>query len=302
MSFDSNTLATAIEAATEVILGHRMNGSNVIERATTVEGVTAIKGTTYYVGTAESLPRDLGSHMPGSDAKIVDSALSSTSYSCEVYDYLHRFTEEEEVDFAGLMGATVIDTFMPILMDTAECAAVADLKVLLDAETSAQAAQNGAWDVETSTIHEDIALGLRTYCPRADVCIVGANTADDMKLHSDFKAGVDNYASRAMIGEDAALEAVLKAKFGFKEVVVARDLYNSANAGQTASAGYIFGDFFWAGRKNALLTRYQKGTDRMPRFTRNVRAGNALEMYYKRVLDFIRPDTANGVRWTSIGT
>ncbi len=202
--------------------------------------------------------------------------------------------------------ADAVDTHMPLLVSNVETALAVDAQALLGAETNTMDVNNGAWSLPSSTPQEDIQAGLRANVPGADLCILGVTAADNLKLHADFKAGVAFYADRAVMGSggvagtDAALGAVLRDKFGFSEVIVARWKRNTANEGQARVLGYVFDNFFWAGNKGAFQFVKQPTTDSMPRFTNNVRAGNAFEMYYKRVGDLIRPGVDNGVRAINI--
>jgi hypothetical protein len=300
MSFDKNSLPRVIDtAAGNALMGLREENPNIVDQACTVIERSALKGQLQYLDSAETLPRDVPSAMPGENLKFKDAALSTTNYDMEVYRRGYRFTDEEYEDYSQYID--VLGQHFPLLFAEVETGLSLDLLTLLQAETNNQAAVNGAWDVETSTPVEDMMLGIRTYVPGADLVIVGANTADDLKVHVDTKEAVSNYAGRGSLGGDEALAAVLRNVLGVKEVKICRQIYNSANEGQTASASYVFGDWFWAGFKSNLIYAKQKNTDGTTRSWIDEDTDSTL-LSYKRVGDLIRPSTDGGVEFTGVGT
>jgi hypothetical protein len=301
MSFDANSLPRIITtAANEVLLGLMEETPNVVDLVCTVEEKSALKGTVEYLDSAVTLPRDFGGKAAGEDTFWADANLSSTNYDMLTYKMGYRFTEEEYEDLSQYM--SVVDKFMPLAFANVETALSLDLNALLAAESNTQAAQNGAWDVETSTVSEDIVTGIQAYVPGADIAIVGANTAFDMMLHSDFKEGVSNFAGRGLrAGGDEALAEVLKSMFGFKEVHICRQKYNSANEGQTRALAYAFGDFFWCGFKSNLVYVKQKSTDATAKTVVDDDA-DTIGLKYRRVGDLIRPSTDGGLYFTGVGT
>lgn len=303
MSFDQNTLPRMIEGAEELIQGTQEENPGFVDDACDVKERSAQRGEIQFIDTAETLPRDFGSGVAGQDARLIDSGLTNAPYNMEVYDLGYRFTEEEQEDFSQF-GSDMVDEHMPLLISNVETAITVNARAELDAETNTFGVLSGAWNLPTASIQEDILIGVRENVPGADLCVVGAFSADDMKLHADFKAGVSFYADRSLLGDgdtDAALIQVLKNKFGFKKVIIARQKRNTAAEGQTAVLGYIFPRFFWAGNQKGFRWIKQKNTDSRPRFVNNVRAGNSLEMFYKRVGDVQRLGTDNGVLATNIG-
>ena len=300
MSFDKNSLPRIIDtAAGNVLLGLREENPSIVDQVCTVMERSALSGAVQYLDSAVTLGRDTPGAQPGENTDFADSSLSSTNYDLLTYKKGHRFTDEE---FEDLQQYTdVVGTHMPILYSNVETGVSLDLLTLLQAETNNQAAQNGAWDVETSTPIEDMLLGIRTYVPGADSVIIGANTADDLKLHVDLKESVSSYAGRGSLGGDEALAQVLRNMLGVANVHICRQIYNTANEGQTSSVGYVFGDWFWAGFKSNLLAVKQKKTDGTTLTWRDDDRGTT-NLSYRRVIDLIRPSTDGGVEFTGVGT
>lgn len=300
MSFDRNSLPRIIDtAAGNVLMGLREENPNIVDQVCTVIERSALSGQIQYLDSAETLPRDTPGVQPGENTDFANSSLSTTNYDMLVYKKGHRFTDEEFEDLSQYMD--VVGQHMPILYSYSETGLALDLLTLLQAETNNQAAVNGAWDVETSTPIEDAMLGIRTYVPGADTVLVGANTADDLKVHVDLKEAVSQYAGRGSLGTDEALASVLRNALGVKNVYIARQKYNSANEGQTRTNAYVFGDWFWAGFKQNLICVKQRGNDGKTTVWRDEDRGTT-NLSYKRVADLIRPSTDGGVEFTGVGT
>lgn len=300
MSFDSNTLPRIIDtAAGNVLLGLREENPSAVDQVCTVIEKSALTGQFQFLDSAESLPRATPGKKPGENTSFANTSLSTQNYDMLTYKKGHRFLDEEMEDLGQYMD--VVATHMPILYSYCETGLTQRLLVVLQAETRNQAAQNGAWDVETSTPVEDQLLGLRTYVPGADMCIIGANTADDLKLHTDYKEAVSFYAGRGSLGSDEALCQVIKNVLNVKECHVLRQKYNTANEGQTSSVGYVFGDWFWLGFKSNLILTKQAKTDGATLTWRDDDVGST-NLSYRRVAAIDRPSIDGGVEFTGVGT
>lgn len=259
MGTDNASLLATI--GQEIIDGLRNELPNFDDRICTVRNVDAISGVIPYLADADTMGKDLGSKAIGSDPTPIDMNLSSATYRCERYSHSLSLDQSQVKDLDQYM-----DTFGEVaktLMEYNAAAREADLAALLtDSNFNGQhAAANGAWSVSTSTPVLDIQQAKYADCPRADMVVIGSQSALELMRHPDITAmaGI-GYASGGAIPQ-GALRAIVGELLGIspEQVHVWEQFRNSAKFGQTAVLAYVTGDFFWMGEKSKLLKVAQNG-------------------------------------------
>ena len=245
----------------EIVDGLRNEIPNFDDRVCTVRNVDAISGTIPYLADKDTMGKDLGSKAVGADPTPIDMDLSSVTYKLERYSHSISMDKSQVQDLDQYM--STFGEVAKTLMEYNAVARSADLAALLtDSGSNGQhSAANGAWSVSTSTPVLDIQQAKYADAPRADMCIIGSQSALELMRHPDITAMAGlGYASGGGIPREA-LRSIIGQLLGIgpDAVHVFEDFYNSAKFGQSAALAYVTTDFFWLGEKAKLLKIAQNG-------------------------------------------
>jgi len=321
MGVDNSTLLR--QTAQDIVNGMNQDGLGAFpDLVADKVQKAALKGTLPRRDSKDTMPRDTGGHAVGRSPGLRHHEMASDNYDMLQYDDGFTVTEQELIDLSQYR----IDmaAYLETSRQNVNIALSADFQALLGAETNTAAAGNGAWSAAASTAVLDIQDGIKTNIPEAMtrggsdyVVVCGLQSALELNRHENFLGMTANFAGSGMSdnigGEFSALRTKLTNITGIPSanIYIGSDFYDSANEGAALSVAFLYGDFFWVGKRSALKFAEQ------PRRGTAAAAGglatpdqfglvtvkqdhNVWEVVYMRTGDFVRQDTQLGVRWTGI--
>lgn len=275
----------------------------------------ALSGTEPRRDTKDTLNRDKGGRAPGVDPRYRSHELNSDNYDMLQYDDGFRLTDQQVVDLEQYMKP--LEDFLATSRGDVNTQLDSDLQGLLGAETQTQAAANGAWSVSSSTPLLDIQEGIRLKCPGAlrnpqdYVGVVGITSTFELSRHSNLRDTVAHFAGGGGLDIDeefGALRGALAAKTGVpaSNWFCAAQFYDSNAQGLAVSLAFLFGDFFWFGKKSHLKLIEQprvQGRSDMPSDFGTVyvdKDANRTKVSYMRTAAILRQDDAVAFRMTGL--
>lgn len=298
MSFDNSTLLSQV--GQEIVDGLRSEIPEFDNQVCEVRTVDSIAGSIPYLAAKDSMGKDLGAGAIGAAPTPIDMNLSSVTYRLQRYAHSIAMDRSEVQDLDQYMS-----TFAEVAKTLLEYNCVAreaDLAALLtDSNFNGQhAAGNGNWSVSTSTPVTDMQQAKYTDAPRADMCILGSQSALELSRHEDITARAGfGYASGGAIPNEQlrAIVAEILGLSGPEAVHIWNTFYNSAKFGQSASLAYVTGDFCWIGEKKGLLKLSQSGQQSQVTVKEE---HQVVETAVSDTCDFIRVETFFGTEVTGL--
>lgn len=276
-------------------------GPNLAEMVCVHERVRSLKGKKPFRGTDDTLPRDLRRGAVGADPTMITGTMDSMDWDMGVQSLGFQITDEEledleeyEIDGLAEWGETVVE-YSDVGMEI-------DLNTLLSNATHNNAEAVGAgFGAANSTPIEDFQDGISTYCPGADILVLGKLTAQKLCRHPDLKSKNRNYASADSLPQGNNF-AALKAELGEQLSIPAPDIYvgetflNTKAEGIARELGYTFGDFAWVGHRRGIRLLEQRSSGRVTLSSIH----GVHEVVFKRVYDMQRPDKGLGLNFTGV--
>jgi hypothetical protein len=258
-TFDQGSLIRA--TVQDKVIGMNMHGMGALtDSVCNVVNRESLSGTENRRDTKDSSPRDKGGRAVGSDRRYRTHGLAADNFDMQQYDDGFSI-EDAELKDADQYGDELGDD-IATARSSVNVAIDADLQALLGAETQTQAA-SGVWSTTTTNIVLDIQTGIQANVPGAltnpneYIGVLGITSALEAARNDSLRDKVANFSGGGSMGitdSFGALRGALQEISGvpMNNWFVAGSWFDQNDQGLALNIGFLFGDFFWFGKKSNL--------------------------------------------------
>lgn len=284
----------------ETIMGLMGDSQALIDRVGRKIPVKGLEGTIPVLPSINSLrPEDLsGGIAEGAEAKPINTFNANITYQTLRYTGVAYLTDGAKIELDDF-GVNSLEYYLSLCMMQVAAGINKDTDDILKSTTlnEVEATAGGLpWSDPTSSPIRDIREARRK-SGYGDTLILGRDVAEALMEHPDIVARMSHFAAGSL-AEGELLDFLRRTFSGLTNIVIGKNMFNSANEGQAATLAYQFDGLAWCGHEDDIVVPEQTGEPMTATFREEPRDATGLRV--TRRLAIKRPNKDKGTVITGV--